>query len=556
VKQLVWGVLVLVVSVAAGLASLPQTTWAGTFTVSSCDRSTGNVNQAWLASLNSDPAHLDVAVTCPPLAGGTLRQQQEQGLWAADHLPSTTNSPDGAQAAWVLTAPAGTSVTHVSYDRFVGSTPELGWVSGLWADGALIDTCSASNGQCTGGGAYGDPTGDTAELSMHATQLRFGVRCSEVNSGGCLTGFSGHAVWASMAGSAVTITDNTPPDLGSPTGPLWGAGPAGGYHRGIEQVGFTPSDSTGIKQVSLIVDGQASEIRDQACDYTQVAPCPTLPNQTFNLDTNSLADGSHTIVIAAEDAAGNVAQLSHTIITDNTAPGPPAPVVAQGTDWQRSRTFNVTASAPAGQISPISAADYALCDAGASSCGPIESVTASSSTVTLPPITVAADGDWRLKLWMKDAAGNVNPAFAALIPLRVNSSISGTPAAPTVGPSDTPVVSSGTSGPVPNAGRGAAGLVFWASIEHRRGPALVFFDRVDPAAQGSIVYHFQALRGHLRIAAGHGTVLLLHGRGQVVIPLSHRMARDVTALLITAHYSGDRSHSPETVTRVLRIGTH
>jgi hypothetical protein len=552
VKQRIRAVVLLAVSAAIGFEALPQMSWAGTFTVTSCDRSIGNVNHAWLASLNNDPAHLDVATTCPPLAGGSLQQQQEQGLWVADHLPTTTNSPDRAQAAWVFTAPAGTSVTHVSFDRFVGATPELGWVPGLWSDGVLIDSCSQSNGQCTGGAAYGDSAGDTAELSTSAKQLLFGVLCREVNSGGCLTGYSGHEVWASMAGSAVTITDNTPPSIGSPRGPLWGPGPAGGYHQGIEGVDFAPSDSTGIKRVSLIVDGAPSQTQDLGCDYTEVAPCATPSDETLSLDTTTLADGGHTIAIATEDAAGNVAQVDHTITTDNSAPGPPTYVVAQGTDWQPSRTFNVTTSALPGQVAPISVVYFALCDAGGSNCGPVQSIAAGSNTVTLPPLTVPADGDWRLKVWMQDAAGNANPAFGALIPLRVHSS-SGTPGLQPVGTAGMAVTTALTPGPT--AAERSAGLNFWGSLEHRHGPKLLLIERVGGAAQGTVVIEFEALQGRRVLVGGRRTVTLLNGRGQVAIPLSRRVARRLALLQITAHYSGDRSHPPETITRVVRIGS-
>ena len=44
------------------------------------------------------------------------------------------------------------------------------------------------------------------------------------------------AVWAAMYGATVTLSDPTPPTLGTPFGALWGPGEAGGFHKGTESV--------------------------------------------------------------------------------------------------------------------------------------------------------------------------------------------------------------------------------------------------------------------------------------------------------------------------------
>ena len=60
------------------------------------------------------------------------------------------------------------------------------------------------------------------------------------------------------------------------------------------------------------------------CDFTFVKPCPDISAAPLTVDTATLRDGPHTIVVHAADAANNVATTApRTVLTDNSAPGAP-----------------------------------------------------------------------------------------------------------------------------------------------------------------------------------------------------------------------------------------
>jgi hypothetical protein len=120
----------------------------------------------------------------------------------------------------------------------------------------------------------------------------------------------------------------------------------------------------------------------------------------------------------AEDAAANEAARSSTITVDNTAPSAPLNVTVQHPADGPSTSPNPELwwGNPPGQVAPIVAAHWSVCRVGQTAgC-----VTGSSRsdvggelgrTGSLgPPL---ADGEWESRLWLEDAAGNVDPASAA-----------------------------------------------------------------------------------------------------------------------------------------------
>ena len=115
-----------------------------------------------------------------PVGGG-----HQGALYAEDILGSGANDiPDGARAGWTFTAPAGATITAVSYYRALASYNDSDLISGLFdATGAPLEqckipwpfmpgdsiTCSKPNNQVAAG------------LSgLNTTGLFFGVRCKIV----------------------------------------------------------------------------------------------------------------------------------------------------------------------------------------------------------------------------------------------------------------------------------------------------------------------------------------------------------------------------------------
>jgi hypothetical protein len=128
-----------------------------------------------------------------------------------------------------------------------------------------------------------------------------------------------------MYGAVVTLADPAAPTLGTPTGPLWGAGEAG-IHKGTESVTVVADDiGGGVRSVALLADGRQMANFAATCDFTRAQPCPSATSpQVFALPTAQLSDGTHTVEVVATDAAGNQVVQSERIFVQN-APPPPLP---------------------------------------------------------------------------------------------------------------------------------------------------------------------------------------------------------------------------------------
>ena len=294
----------------------------GSYSTSACSTAPGFVNHDW-SVIDNDPAHLSQGVLCPALSGGSLLQQQEQGLFTVDNLSATSGAIGGASAGYLFTAPANTTITEISWDRYLGLHFEASWTVGLWVDGVIqsSDTCTADyeNGfECSVGDAYGDANSHQDLQGLDAHELLVGVQCA---SGGCTSGASIHRAWASIYDATVTLSDSTPPTIGPLSGSL-----TEGSLSSTQSLSFPVSDSTGIKQLDVTLDGEPlpSSPGEQACDYTNPVPCPTLPTQTYTVNTAPLAAGQHMIEVKAIDAAGLVSTATQAFTVQNPPPSIPA----------------------------------------------------------------------------------------------------------------------------------------------------------------------------------------------------------------------------------------
>ena len=123
-----------------------------------------------------------------------------------------------------------------------------------------------------------------------------------------------------MYGAKVTISDPTPPTLGTPSGTLWEPGESGGFHKGTESVTVSAQDvGGGVQSIVLSADGQPVETYSASCNFTFAQPCPLSTGaQTLTLPTTELSDGTHTLTLVATDAAGNQSTVaSEQITVDN-----------------------------------------------------------------------------------------------------------------------------------------------------------------------------------------------------------------------------------------------
>ena len=272
-----------------------------------------NNSWAWASNDPAQPSHYAEHAGCPyRLGGGGGKADQEGGLSTTDALGLSSGATPGTSAGWTFTAPAGTSITGLTYERYIGHQFDgfNDWSPALRADGTIVpqETCldSVENGEtCSVGAPPGGEPAVVTGLSTH--ELSVGVVCQAPSGDECVTGATEHKVWAAMYGATVTLSDPTPPTLSAPSGALWGEGEAGGFHKGIESVAVAAADvGGGVASIVLSADGRPVETYSAPCNFTFAQPCPSSTGtQTLTLPTTGLSDGTHTLALVATDAAGN-----------------------------------------------------------------------------------------------------------------------------------------------------------------------------------------------------------------------------------------------------------
>jgi hypothetical protein len=319
----------LVCALASWACLLPASAPAaiGSYEVSACNYAPEAVNNSWSWSETdpAQPSHYAEHANCPYRLGGTGgTSDQEGGLSTTDALGLSSGATPGTSAGWTFTAPAGTTISALNYERYIGHMidPDNYWSPSLRVDGDIVssETCldSVHNSEtCFVGGppGQGGEPGIITGLSAH--QLTLGVLCQAPAEQECITGATEHKTWAAMYGAKVTVNDPTPPTLGAPSGALWGPGEAGGYHKGTESVNVSAQDiGGGVQSITLATDGQPLETYNAPCDFTFAKPCPLSTGaQTLTLPTTELSDGTHTLTLVATDAAGNQSTIVSEQIT-------------------------------------------------------------------------------------------------------------------------------------------------------------------------------------------------------------------------------------------------
>jgi len=321
----------------AGLHPSVALARTGSYEVSACNYAPEAVNNSWTWATTdpSQPDHYAEHANCPYRLGGSGgTADQEGGLSTTDALGLANGAPPGTSAGWTFTAPVGTTITGINYERYIGHQldPFNDWSPALRADGTVIpsETCldSSHNGEtCFVGGPPGEGGEPGVITGLSAHQLYLGVVCQAPSGDECITGATQHEVWAAVYGARVTLSDPTPPTLSAPSGALWGPGEAGGVHKGTESVTTSAQDvGGGVQSIVLSADGRPVETYSASCNFTFAQPCPSSTGaQTLTLPTTELSDGTHTLTLVAIDAAGNQSTVASEQITVDNSP-PPAPV--------------------------------------------------------------------------------------------------------------------------------------------------------------------------------------------------------------------------------------
>src|SRR4051812_11930782 len=377
--------------------------YAGTYDVLTCGMSNG-ANRSWVP-FNGDPASLRAEDSCASILGGA-----DDGLFATDRIPGPPNTPAGQEAGWRITAPNGTRITRLTVQYYLGQRSAGEWLPFIrTTEGNVLQSCVPPGGQttCERGATPYSPFGPADSFAVDTAGLDVGVRCA-APAGQCGTGATLHHVWAALYGARVEITDTVLPTVQATNGELW----RDGYHRGVESLAISAADNVGIRATRLLVDGQARTSEGRICDYTLTVPCSNGPGAALSLDTRTLADGQHTLVAATDDAAGNTTSASRSITVDNTAPSAPVGLQLDGAARRSTNRYVVHWQSPDGQVAPIAAARWSLCPAtGTTPC--TEGAKVQPSIDRLDSLEVPSSGDWDLRVWLEDAAGNASSDRAA-----------------------------------------------------------------------------------------------------------------------------------------------
>jgi hypothetical protein len=213
----------------------------------------------------------------------------------------------------------------------------------------------------------------------------------------------------------VTIDDPQPPAIsvsGRMVSGQWVSGVAGN----VPDLDLTASDDSGIQTIEATLETQ-HPTQSYGCNWSLVQPCPGRPDMTSTPSVAQLADGRHTLRLSAVDAAGNVGSAARDVLVDNTPPDPVVPEVGGGGGWRRSNDFSVSWPDQPNSAAPIVRVHWKACLSD-ESC-PARGERAIDSQRELPNLRLPAPGDYRLHLWLEDAAGNQREANGAVsVPLR------------------------------------------------------------------------------------------------------------------------------------------
>lgn len=385
--------------VAGGGAGPASPADAGTYEVTACDAAPGGVNNSWFATKTLG---MTAFSQCP------TERQATRGITAASAL-NAGSVPLFSKALMAFDAPAGTTIEQLRTQFAIHRVDDY-WDIGFLADGRMLLGCHAND---VGNLCFYDTSwpGETRTISVPGAH-RLYIQAACESSTGCSTqSLEAPFSWRTdihMFSAVVKVRDDTLPRV---TG-VDGAIVNGGWLAGSHYVGHSATDNTGISSTALYVDGRKVDDRTRDCDYTRPLPCTDVSYGRYLFNTRVVRDGVHQYRVDARDAAGNVGSFSGEIHADNTPPDAPTDVAVDGGEgWRRTNGFQVHWTNP-DSAAPITVARYQLCNTVTSTC--TTGLRRGDGISAIDDLEVPEPGHYTLRLWLEDAAGNVNSASTSV----------------------------------------------------------------------------------------------------------------------------------------------
>lgn len=374
----------------------PTAADAGTYDVPACAAAAG-VNNSWVPETSGAQwviAYSQCDGSNNPTSGLVARNVVQDG-----------NVSGNVNARMYFTAPTGTTIIGIraSSDLYSASSR---WQAALSGDQTILRGCGVgSPGGCTW--AVNNEWIDVPNTSNVAVSVFCPGDSCPLNSGS--PNHTYVEAIARLTSATVRVQDNANPAISAVSGSLWEAG----WKRATQAVSFDASDSTGIRHGTLLIDGQVVVQDAHACDATRPAPCPQ-GGARLSYNTTSLTDGPHQISVRATDAAGNSATAERTTLIDNTAPGAPQQLAVNGGDgWHATNALSVHWTNPKVSGAQVAGASWQLCPATGATTNCTSGNKPGDAITSLSALETPGDGDFLLKVWLVDEAGNQTSDNAA-----------------------------------------------------------------------------------------------------------------------------------------------
>lgn len=406
------------VLVLATLAAA-QPAMAGTYTVRQCDWAAGNGHHDFVWHSAGVP-------TVDQYAGSGCG---EFGLAVRNGGGGTERTyPSGAYGGWFAYAPSGTVFTG-----FSGSFGALEGccVSGMTSYAEATQQHDGQGGRAylfqghLGNGTWEAPSGLTGPVGrgwssstsgFEARRVGFHLRCGPGFS--CSQGRYGDL---RLRGRSFdfTLRDDSPPAIGDAGGSLL----HGGWLRGSRPLSFPAHDTGGgLSGVDAAFDDGTLLRSPSSCAvvagrYARLQPCPAGRTGEWTVDTARLPDGVRRLELSATDVGGATVRKTYALNVDNHAPASARDVaVAGGDGWRNANGFELGWANPGGQHAPIARARWRACPAGADVAGGascVDGERAATGVTATGPIALPSAGEWDVRVWLEDAAGNADPETAS-----------------------------------------------------------------------------------------------------------------------------------------------